>query len=507
MKKFLSLVLVFCMLAVFASCTPKDSGNQLDTPGGNTPGGSDGWQDSIGERDFGGDEFVISCRADYDYEIYADEDSKETIDHLIYNRNKLLEERFHASIVPLSTVAINETAQYDYVQKALNRGESEFDLIVMFAYQSGKLILPAYYYDWRQDVPYCRDSIKGEKDWWPSGINRDCTVSGRQYVAVSDMSITAIEKAWAIAFNKQMAEDNNIAAKLNAQTLYEVVDRGDWTIDNLVSLTKDFWKDSEIGQRGQRDEEDTYGMFLPGGTGVDAFAFSFGFHYLENDGVNYPELWTVTNRTVTAITKLRDFANSAGMWYDITWDYAKQNAFFAEGHALFAARALEQLASDALHNMEDEFGVLPYPKLDTTQKVYKTGTEDHYSVLSVPIICHNMELAGAMTEAMSAYNNKNVKDLYYRTIVTHRNTCDEDSVRMIDLIMDGRTYDLTTYHYNELKCSDEPNGALGLFFRYMVWPNNRNKDITSYWASGNDALGKALDALIIEYDAIAKIGT
>ena len=43
--------------------------------------------------------------------------------------------------------------------------EVDYDLIAMFAYQSGKMITQGYYLDWRDHIPYCKDSLKAGADW------------------------------------------------------------------------------------------------------------------------------------------------------------------------------------------------------------------------------------------------------------------------------------------------------------------------------------------------------
>ena len=175
----------------------------------------------------------------------------------------------------------------------------------------------------------------------------------------------------------------------------------------------------------------------------------------------------------------------------------------ARGGVYEVLKFAEEIALEkGLLHLEDDYGVLPYPKRDTTQKKYLTGTVDHYSVLSIPYTNFDLERTGVAIEALSAYNNLNVNDKYYEAIVTHKNTRDEDSVRMIDMIMDGRVYDLTTYHYKDLVVNKHHgDGALGLFFRYLV--KNETHDISAYWDSCQNFLPDDLQRLIEDYMSIA----
>ena len=509
MRRLIAMLLLLCMLLPLGACT----GNGGTTPGGGGAGKPDAgsetvWQDTLGEMDFGGEEVAVSVVDIHEYELFGAENSEDTLDQLLFQRNTALRDRFNVELVSVPT---QTTGPYDMeshfneVQRALARNEADFDFIAMLAWQSGKLITSGYYLDWRSEVPYCGDSIKAGNAWWPKGINDDSTVCGHQYVAVSDISISAIEMAWAIVFNKELVTDHNIARKMgNYDTMYAVVDDGAWTLEAMNTALKDFYIDQ--GAEGE-DEDDVYGMLMQGTTGVDAFAFSFGYHYVINDAVNAPELWSVTLSVVTALETLRAFTASRGCHYTYGLGYtdADHRTFFADGHALFATHPLEYLKSDTIHEMEAAYGVLPYPKLNTSQKSYLTGTVDHYSVLSIPFTNFNLERTGAVVEALSAYNNLNVNDRYYESIITHKNTRDPDSVRMIDIIMDGRVYDLTTYHYNDLVVNkNHGDGALGLFFRYLI--KNSHVDISAYWQSCQNYLPDDMDRLISDYESIAAMG-
>jgi hypothetical protein len=76
---------------------------------------------------------------------------------------------------------------------------------------------------------------------------------------------------------------------------------------------------------------------------------------------------------------------------------------------------------------------------------------------------------------------------------------------MIDIIMDGRVYDLTTYHYKDLWIIDDlgSEGALGLFFRHAV--AFEQEDISAYWQSGLNHLPEDFQRLIDQYQSMSGI--
>lgn len=458
-------------------------------------------------------EIVVAVDSNYKYELYASEESDSTVDQLVYKRNQLIQQRFGCTISLDETTATgleDISSHYTYIQDSLNRGECQFDLIMLMAYQTGKLVTSGYYLDWLEDTTYCKASIEGGAEWWPTNINKDSTIMGHQYLAVSDLCLTTMEMCYSVLFNKDLEGDNNVAKnEFNTETLYQAVDNGTWTLDHFYNIVKDFYRDSQTsGVQGTKDEADLYGLTLGRGTDSDAWAFALGFQYVTNNGVDMPEIWTVTTKVNSAIETLRNLTSN-DYTYGAVWGdgYSKRTQFFVDGHALFDLSSLEQLKRDTFHEMESDYGVLPYPKYDTNQKQYLTGTMDHYTMLSIPLYSFNLELTDVVVEALSAESCNSVKDAYYESVLKYNSSRDPDSIRMIELIMAGRRYDLTTYHYAEFASS--PSGgdgsSLGLFFRYLLSSDTKT-DASTYWQTNMIVWNNSLDKVIDKYENMFNYG-
>ncbi len=532
MKKWCALLLLGSMLLSLTAC-PASTG-----PNGPSGGEEVEWTDSLdsitetgaswrtsdGGWDFGGEEFAISYSSLYTYEIYGAKDG-DWIEGKVWQRNAAIQDRFNVQITNDQEVQIkgaaDQESHYTAVSRALTQNSAEFDMVAMYAYLCGKLITAndGNFCDWRSEIPYCQDSIKAKHEWWPESINTDCTIMGRQYVAVSDLCITSMEMCYAVIFNQELVNQYNIASQIKSSqngaaysTLFDVVRGGDWTVDNMTAITKDFYQKSELNQTDGKTQQDVYGLLADVGTGLDAFAFGFNIHYINNDGVSAPTLWEVNSRVENAVNKAQNLINTDGCYIMPSGaTYEDKCKLFAEKHALFALLGLEDLKYTVIKDMEstakDPYGVLPYPKLDTTQTKYMTGTKDHYTVLAVPAAFLDesdayQHMIGAVTEALSAYNCDYVKDQYYEVIITHQNVYDADSREMIDLIMDGRIYDITTYHYNELILENKTNSTLGLFFRYMIL--NKDTKAATYWKQYGTLVEQEFDDLIEDYNSIVK---
>lgn len=530
MKRILSFLLLAAMLvgvlSLFAAC-------KAPAAPGSGGGGGNADIDYFDHLDETGDsfdfsaqeEFVLSFPKEHYYEVYGEENSNEKLDTLIHNRNRLLEGRFGLTISKKGEILDNTGAEhYEYVQLALSTGDVSFDAVAMNAYQAGKLILGSggVFLDFRSEVPYVQESIKAGEEWWPSDINTDSTVMGRQFVAVSDFCITAIEMSYAVIFNRDLAGATNVALGVNNyigevkytkdSTLYDVVRGNDWTLDVMKGIVKGYWRDNpNVGRRGERDLEDRFGLVGSGHTDGDAWAYALGYNYVINDGVAAPDVWEWNGSQFDAITSLRELYYSNGAWTGATvgdsGNLVARSSFFAQtDRVLFELNTLGSLKYDVIHEMEQNFGVLPYPKYDRDQAKHLTGSLDNYSALAVPTVTAwadgRLRMTGALLEALSAENCKSVKNPFYDEIVTHYNVTDGDSVEMIDLIVGGRVYDLGVYHYNELvfENADGADNSFALFFRYLI--RNKDKDITQYWMANSGTLDLQMDALLDRYASI-----
>ncbi len=446
--------------------------------------------------------------------MYATEDSKEVLDEAVYRRNRKIADRFHVNIdFDFTVYTGSHDSHVNHIRGVYNSGEDGFDMAMLYVYKAGTLVTGCMLYDLRLDIPYVRDSLNnmGDPDksvpWWSEDINTAFTVNGCQYVGVSDYCITAMAMTWAMLFNKRIEREENIAANLGYESMYDIVRRGDWTIDLMRSITKDRYEDSTTtgGTVGRVDREtDSFGFVCDSRGAIDQFAPALNIQYVRNNGRDTPELFTMDSRTVQAFGAVRELFYGAGKGiqnFNVNGDNQKILSVFTEGRSLLVAQMLMRLSEEAAHEMEDDYGILPYPKAEG-QDEYHAGTGDNFSVICVlsSLLPGRLELLGTMIEALSAETTNSVIEPYYHLIVTHKNTRDPESVEMLEIIMNGRLYDLSILHYADLYY-DKPGAAdlgLGLLMRNSI--NDNIADISSFWASVRDQVSARLDDLIYEYE-------
>ena len=80
------------------------------------------------------------------------------------------------------------------------------------------------------------------------------TISDTLYAAVGDVSLTSINRVYAMFFNKVLAAE--YCPDVN---FYDLVREGKWTIDTFAELNKGLYND--INGNSERDDDDFYGLF------------------------------------------------------------------------------------------------------------------------------------------------------------------------------------------------------------------------------------------------------
>ena len=94
-----------------------------------------------------------------------------------------------------------------------------------------------------------------------------------------------------------------------------------------------------------------------------------------------------------------------------------------------------------LRDMEDTFGIVPYPKYDENQTAYTSylGTGLFYTI---PVTASHLTETAVISDVLSWQSWKDVLPVYYGKVVEQKGLRNENSVEMMRLIRDTSTLDL-----------------------------------------------------------------
>ncbi len=391
-------------------------------------------QDSLPNNlDFNGATLQMIVQTEHYNDATVEELTGELVDDEVYMRNSRVSERLN--------IVINPAIQTDYgsissmVGASVMAGDGAYDLVLQHAVTAGGNALQDYFINW-YEVPY----VDFTKPWYPQESIKDLTIKDQMYITVSDMCLSLTKNTYCMFFDKVVAEQYNL------ENMYDIVNRGEWTLDKLRETTKDIYVD--VDGNGKSDKNDFFGFATDLFSNINTYLWSCDqpiVEFTEDDQVivHYTE-----EKTANIIEKITDliFNQVGGIGGN---EHRYGLTLFEEGHALFC-NSLIGYSAIYLGDYENEFGIIPYPKYDEAQENYYTMVDGNFSVIAVPrsVDTSKLEMIGAATEALSADSWKNVIPKYYDITLKVRNVRDQESVAMLDMIMEGRVVDFAYLYDN-----------------------------------------------------------
>jgi len=298
--------------------------------------------------------------------------------------------------------------------------DGEIDIVPFYAVLQPTLASQNVYVNLLDDVPY----INLEQPWWYQELIDHCTINDKLYLITGEIGISTIAMMSAIAFNRNLADEY-----LKDVDLYQTVRDGKWTLDTLLNYARDVYHD--VNGNTKADEEDIFGFDVGRGEPL-IYASNVTLSRIEN---GFPVLAANNERMITLVEKIQPFYKTNG--YAPSSLKYPDSSCFAEGHVLFSHRYVRDIAS--LREMEDDYGVLPLPKLDEAQDAYYTSLGESYSQVAIMVSTDALEASAAAIELMAAEAYRSVTYVYYENVLKVKYARDDNTAEMLDILLNGIT--------------------------------------------------------------------
>ena len=487
LKKIMAALLAACTICVLGACG-KDDAKTPDTKPDSTvtePDNSDNTADNNTETEIDYTSDLSTERYDgYNYRMlvrkgkindqYLEDDSEDLVESATYKRNKEVEDRYGI------TITVSESNDSNYETDALNSilaGDDAYDLI--FAHSRA-----AFVYAIQGAAMNFNDisTIHLDKPWWTQDITESCNINGKLYVLDGDISTSGLGATMCLFFNKRIFDE------LGYDYPYEMVKDGDWTFDEFAYLAKKGGAD--LNGDGVMDPEvDQYGFRAEQWEAPMNILYTGGQKIYDKDDEGNLQLTLYSTKTVEIYDEFFSLMNNASCILFSNATGYKGSGMFSEGRAMFTDTELRH--AQTLRNMDDDFGILPYPKFDEADN-YATATNGGSHLLVIPITVSDVERTGAITEALCAIGSRDVIPAFYEKSLKTKYARDEESEDMIDIIRSSRIYDIGYV-------------AGGTFQSCGCdLANSTNHDFASYYASGETAAKTKLEEFNRDYAGLSK---
>ncbi len=392
------------------------------------------------EADYGGYKFrflnsvnYYGARAELDFESL----SGEVLNDAIYNRNRAIEERYNIEIA----VDDYDAAQVPFkevvtlAQTAIMAGDDTWDVCYISNNVSSPLITSGCVHD--------LNTVKGlnlDKPWWDQIIIQNAQIGGKLFFATGAAHLMAYEMTDLLFFNSSMMKD------LKLELPYQTVRDGEWTIDKMkeyaTAAASLNGADSWAWDPGAST---VYGLSAHASNSANKLLVGMGTHYISLDGGKITFMPNA-DHTFTALEKLAALYDTAsgvtikGNTDDLNAEKGGYVHIFREGRALFLTSPLK--AVNSLRDMKDDYGLLPYPKLDEKQEQYNSFEGFYALGMTIPVTNKDLERTAVIMDALCYDSYRDVIPIYYNVMLSQKLLRDEESIEMMELINAARTTDL-----------------------------------------------------------------
>jgi hypothetical protein len=468
MKKLLLCLLAIAMLVPLMTACNDDKTSTSNESGLVT----DEFKMTTPVRDLGGKEIRVlnwdfnSSIVEHSGEILYAEENPSSVDDAKKWVVDQVEELYNVDIVGDSISQADGTTIQEIIKNQVMAGDPDTDYHVAFNKLAATATLVGEGYI--QDLNSI-STIDLSKSWWDKNAVEDPSIGGKVYFTCGDINTYDDLGTWCVLFNKNMKEQY-----LKDTDLYALAREGKWTYDKFYECcTADKITHDSNGD-GALDEKDTW-AFGTETYNVFIHVISAGEKIAkkDDDDLPYLTLSVETEKTYSILTKVLDFYNDANTvlvannyatkFPENPWGETVHKAF-VEGRELFYMCGLIHVSS--FRKMEDEFGILPVPKWSAKQdRYYHSVSIDNSTVMSIPsnISGQDLEDVGLILSAIGELSEYKLMPAFYDVQLKYRDSRDDESAEMLDIIFDSRTFDLGATYNESLN---------GILWTYMSLDKN-----------------------------------
>ena len=426
----------------------------------------------LSKESYDGYEFRILIRKEHLADQYLEEDSADLVESATYRRNKLVEDMYGIKITG------TESSNNNYDTDALNSilaGDDAYDIVFTHSRAAFTYAVRGACINFNEV-----ESIHLDKPWWTQDITESCSVNGRLYVLDGDISSESLGATMCMLFNKRIFD------QLGFDYPYETVKNGDWTFDEFAYYAKKGGADLN-GDGVINPPDDQFGYVSSQWQAPMNILYTGGQKIYDKNDEGELELTLYSNKTVEIYDAYFRLVENESCLLGTERKSHGGGEVFKEGRAMFTDSELRM--AELHRDMDDDFGIIPYPKFDEDDK-YATASNGGTHLMIMPITVSDPERTGAIVEALCAIGSRDVIPAFYEQSLKTKYTRDDDSEDMIDLIRASRIFDLGYV----------AGGTFQSCGKDLA--NSESPDFASYYAAGENSAKAKLAEFNRDYGGI-----
>lgn len=415
--------------------------------------------------------------------IFVEEDTGDVVESAVYNRNLTVSDRLNVNIV-LSQIGSSGIVSSN-VKPAVTAGSDDYDVVGVYQYYGISLATQGIVHNLNSGALQYNDF---SREYWGRGYMENLTYKNMMPWCTGDLALRYTGGIYATYINKDLW--NNFYNDIN---IYDLVDEGEWTLDKMYDVTSTVYIDANGD--GKKDLNDTYGYNQSMEDPLDGIAAASMVRFSQFDEEGNPYITLNSERTITFYEKLyRLCCENEGFYKSTSDDNKEAMTMFAEGRSLMHVNKIYQ-SGVFLRDMEEDFALIPTPKLNDEQEHYNTMIHDSVTLFGVPITVSKLDATSATLEALASESYRFVSPAYFDVALKVKYTRDSDAGRMIDIIRENVSADFAGLYSGSI--SDIIH-----FFRSQI--GNGSSSISSAMEKSEKVWNKSLSKLCEKLESVAE---
>lgn len=383
--------------------------------------------DYLPNADYEGCKYRIVAYDEYPADF--EEATGNLINDAIYTRNRMIEERYNIDIVETSYPYAKYSDVNTLMTNAALAQSDDYDLYTLVIRNAYNGVLQGY-----APAASYLPIADLTQPWYLTVLNDNLTING-----VTLLAYTSFDKnpgGYCIIFNKRVLEEINLAEP------YQAVDDGTWTYDVLYGMAVKAIAD--LDGDGSMTETDRF-SFISEWDNMTDLAYRGSGYTLVDFTKDPPEL-SMDEQLFDMFNLFAEYSKNDGFMFNTFKAYGasedsriKGNKLFASGGSMFMVRGTNTLTT--LGDMEDDYGITPFPKWTEQQEHYYSGIDG--SRIAIPLYCSgDLEKVCVIKEALAVESLNINHPVYYETALKYRYVRDEDSIRVLEIITNSNNIDI-----------------------------------------------------------------
>lgn len=500
MKKFrkniakipaLCILLVLCV-SIAGSCSD-DSGGTAGTPVSPNQPGADTGDDTHEQTaqvwglppglpivDMGGREITLALTGWHHYDplvihdINVEELTGEGLNDAAFNRNIFIEQTFNCTINTISFPDGVGGEAMNRVRNQVRAGDDALDIVFFRAIGVLPALTEGLLHDF-SSIPY----VNINNPWWDTSSINAMSIGGRVFSAIGDYTMTVLSCVWLTYFNKELIADYGL------DDPHQLVREGRWTLRKMYEMGRAVAAD--LNGDGIMDTNDRFGFIHINNVGV-ALLNGFGERLIDIGPDGLPYISVGRPSAIERFFHIAEILDNHDVFLNAHRRTPQANRYeagmFVWGQALFSLGGVYY--APEMREMEQMFGLAPYPKFDENQTEWFNPIHSAaIPLMTVPITTVNLDEIGVFMEAFTYQGYSNIRPEFYEVMLQRKVARDDESEAMLDFIFNNIFFDIgEAYNFG---------GIYGQIYTMAV---TNNTNIVSWLDRNTARINREIEAFI-----------